>query len=576
MQLKKIKDADDSSEHIAYFSMEIGISHKLPTYAGGLGVLAGDTLKSFADLQMPVIAFTLFNRKGYFYQKISPTFDQSELETKWRPEDFFEKMNKTVSVQINDRTVELCAWKHNINGCSGFKLPVFFLDSNIEKNSKYDRSLTDYLYGGDRYYRLCQEIILGVGGVRMLNALGYTNIRKYHMNEGHAALLTIELLREESKKKNSDTHNSLEAVRQKCVFTTHTPVAAGHDKFDINIFRQVLGNYVPEFIIDGALQSNQVNMTLIGLNSSKYINGVAKSHGWVTRKMFPEYAIDSITNGIHPASWASASFSKLFDECIPGWVVDPYNLRNVLNISDNKIWDAHYAQKNALIDYINVQENADFHPGRFTIGYARRFTAYKRPDLILWDVNWLESLAERVGDIQLVFAGKAHPSDYAGKDLIKKVISIAGTINSHNSKLKIVFLKNYDMQLAKMMVSGCDIWLNTPKQPREASGTSGMKAALNAVPQFSTLDGWWVEGNIEGITGWSIGKPPIGENHDGGTTDEQDATCIYEKLENDIIPTFYSNREKWISIMKHCIAINASFFNTHRMAQQYITNAYMK
>lgn len=576
MQLEKYFEAKPQDWHIAYFTMEVGISHNLPTYSGGLGVLAGDTLKSFADLQVPVVALTLLNKKGYFYQRIDDEGQQKELEAKWDISHYFELMPNEVQIRLMGRDVKIKAWRHYVRGISGFRLPIYFLDSDVEPNSEYDRALTHYLYGGDRRYRLCQEAILGIGGIRMLKSLGYSNVRKYHMNEGHAALMTVELFNEAREGKREDDFD-VSDVKDKCVFTTHTPVAAGHDRFDIGLFREVLGGYVPEFITDNSLENEkEVNMTLLGLNMSKYVNGVAKIHGSVTQKMFPEYSIHSITNGVHSQSWASAQIADVFDRYLPGWEADPYILRNALSIPNEQVWNAHYGAKAALLDYANKEANLGFHVDRFTIGYARRFTEYKRPDLILSDVRWLESVAQKVGDIQIIFAGKAHPSDYAGKALIKKVLQTANEINSKENRVRVAFLPDYDMRLAKMMVAGCDVWLNTPKQPREASGTSGMKAALNGVPHFSTLDGWWLEGCVEGVTGWSIGEKPNPSDFEDQKSDEEDAHDIYQKLEQDIVPLFYSEREKWIGIMKHCIAINASFFNTYRMVQQYIINAYMK
>ena len=563
-------------ERLAYFTMEAGISHKIPTYAGGLGILAGDTLKSYADLHVPVVGVTLLNQKGYFYQKLDDEGNQIEQPVIWNPEDFMEKMGPQVSVDIEKRTVHLQAWKLLVKGMDGFKLPVLFLDSDLPGNSAYDRTLTSYLYGGDRAYRLSQEMILGIGGIRMLEALGYSQVNKYHMNEGHAALLIIELLRKLAKDPFNPTEADLEVVRKKCVFTTHTPVAAGHDTFETALFYRLAGDYVPSVLMQKATADGHVNMTLLGLNGSHYVNGVAKRHGEVTRAMFPEYQIDSITNGIHPPSWASPSFAALFDSTIPGWRKDPFGLRYALSIPKEKIWQAHADSKKELIDYINEHNNSGFHPERFTLGFARRFTAYKRPDLILYDVERLMQIAEKVGDIQLVFAGKAHPQDGEGKELIKKAFKTCEEVNARGGKLRLAFLRNYDMQLSRRMVAGCDVWLNTPLAPREASGTSGMKAALNGVPHFSTLDGWWVEGYIENLTGWAIGGKPLDEvNLDSEINNEADALDLYDKLEQTIVPTFYGNRDKWIDIMRHCIAINASFFNTYRMAHQYIAQAYM-
>jgi starch phosphorylase len=318
-----------------------------------------------------------------------------------------------------------------------------------------------------------------------------------------------------------------------------------------------------------------VNMTLLALNLSTFVNGVAKRHGEVTREMFPGYVINEITNGIHPQTWISPAFKDLFDKYVPEWVKDPYTLRYALSIPRDDIFEAHMQAKKQLLEEVKQKTGVEFDPLRFTIGYARRFTEYKRPDLILHDINRLKQVAEKVGDIQIIFAGKAHVHDYRGKELMKKIIQLSKQINSENGRLKIVFVPGYDMLVARRMIAGCDIWLNTPQRPLEASGTSGMKAALNGVPQASTLDGWWIEGCIENTTGWGLGAHPSdpGFNTDFDMVDE--ARDLYNKLEQLIIPTYYGNRDKWADIMRHCIAINASFFNSYRMAQQYLANAYM-
>lgn len=576
LEAKQCKENHPSKEHIAYFTMEVGISHRIPTYSGGLGILAGDLLKSYSDLCLPTIGVTLLNEKGYFYQKIDNEGNQIEENVNWHISEQLVKLPNEIEVKIEGRNIKVRAWKKIVRGITGFNLPVIFLDTNMEGNSEYDRKLTSKLYGGDRYYRLCQEIILGIGGVRMLNSLGYTNIKKYHMNEGHAALLTVELLKQtQDKSGNDESSFNVDYVKKKCVFTTHTPVAAGHDRFDQDLFRRATDNCVPDFILNKAIENNQVNMTLIALSMSNYINGVAKRHGEVTREMFPEYNIDSITNGIHTRTWVCKSIKDVFDKNIRGWNVDPYALRYALSIPKKELWNAHMLAKETLIEYINKKHNVGFHKARFTIGLARRFTGYKRPNLILQDINKLKEVAEKTGDIQLVFAGKAHILDTHGKDIIREVVQLSKRINAENGKLKIVFLEQYDMDLARMMVSGCDVWLNTPQRPFEASGTSGMKAALNGVPQFSTLDGWWVEGHFENVTGWSIGARPEDPDFVNNIDPDKDALDIYCKLENVIMPTFYNDNEKWVNIMRHCIALNGSFFNTYRMAQQYIANAYI-
>ncbi|MDP2943681.1 MAG: alpha-glucan family phosphorylase [Candidatus Omnitrophota bacterium] len=541
---------------IAYFSMEIGIDAKIPTYSGGLGVLAGDTLKSCADLKVPLVAVTLLYEKGYFYQKLDEQGNQKELPVEWNPKDFLKPLPKKVTVQIENRNVAVCGWQYDVRGITGYSVPIIFLDTDIEENSPYDRSLNDFLYGGDQRYRLAQEVVLGIGGVRMLDELGYTGIKKYHMNEGHASLLTLELL----SRMNGDS----DAVRQLCIFTTHTPVPAGHDQFPYELVKSVLGDFISLETLKRYAGLDKLNMTLLALNLSKYINGVAKRHGEVSREMFPGYPIDSITNGIHSYTWTHSSFKGLYDRYIPGWAQDPFSLRYAISIPQEEIWQAHLEAKKELIDYVNREANSGLDYETFTVGFARRATLYKRMDLVFSDINRLRSICEKRGKIQFIFSGKSHPQDWQGKELIRKVFEFSRQLKD---KMKIVYLENYDMDIAKALVSGVDLWLNTPKRPNEASGTSGMKAAHNGVPSLSVLDGWWIEGCIEGITGWSIGLKAVND-------DQQDAEDLYRKLE-EIISIFYKDRDSWIQVMRSTISFNASFFNTHRMVQQYGLNAYL-
>jgi len=544
---------------IAYFSMEIGIDENIPSYSGGLGILAGDTIKSCADLNVPVVGITLLSENGYFYQKIDENGNQIELPIQFPVANFLQELPSTTTVNIEGREVKVRAWLYQWKGVSGYIVPVFFLDTNIEGNSDYDRSITKYLYGGDNKYRLAQEIVLGIGGARMIQALGYTTIDKYHMNEGHAALSTLELY---------DQSADVEKVRQQCVFTTHTPVAAGHDQFDLNIAKSMIGNILPDFILDDVTFENKLNMTRLALFFSHYVNGVAKKHGEVSRIMFPGYSIDSITNGVHTPTWVSEPFQRLFDKHMPGWRSDPYILRSAFSMNKQEVWAAHMEAKQELINFVNTRYNVGMNYDDFTIGFARRQTAYKRPDLLISDTNRLMEISEKVGPIQIIYAGKAHPKDGSGKDTIRHIYQVMKSIGG---KVKIVYIHNYEMAIGKLMTSGVDIWLNTPRRPREASGTSGMKAAHNGVPQCSTLDGWWLEGCIENITGWSIG-PEKTENEE--SDDRIDKYDLYDKLEELIIPKFYNDRDNWIRTMRSCIAVNASFFNTNRMIQQYVLNAY--
>ena len=555
----------EKERSIAYFSMEIAIDSRIPTYSGGLGILAGDTLRSCADLRVPAVAVTLLYEKGYFYQKLDEQGNQHELPVQWNPQDYFRPLPEKIEVQIEGRSVGVKAWQYYIVGITGCSLPIIFLDTSLRENSDYDRGLTTYLYGGDEKYRLAQEIILGIGGIRMLRKLGYTEIKKYHMNEGHASPLVLELLRE--RKENEETVWDFEGVRKECVFTTHTPVAAGHDHFPYDLVKNLLRDYLPFEVVKMLGGNDLLNMTFLALNLSHYVNGVAKKHGEVSRGMFPGYTIDSITNGVHSYTWTSEPFKRLYDKYIPGWAIDSFTLRYSLGIPKQEIWNAHLESKKLLIDYVNKETNIGMDYDAFTMGFARRATPYKRMHLIFSDIERLRRITKEVGKIQFIFAGKAHPRDWPGKELIKKVFAVS---NQLREDVKIAYLVNYDMEIAKMLTSGVDLWLNTPQKPLEASGTSGMKAVHNGIPNFSVLDGWWIEGHIEGITGWSIGS----KSSEPGN-DEKDAQEIYDKLEKIILPMYYKDTERWMDIMQHSIAFNASFFNTQRMVQQYVLNAYL-
>jgi starch phosphorylase len=559
LEVKEVDPLEAGKPRIAYFSMEIGIDEHIPTYSGGLGILAGDTIKSCADLNIPLVGITLLLENGYFYQKIDEHGNQIELPIQFAVNDFLTLLQKTVTVTIEGRPVQLRVWYYPVKGITGYIIPVFFLDSNMDGNSEWDRTLTKQLYGGDRKYRLAQEIILGIGGARILQALGYKTIDKYHMNEGHAALLALELYQR---------LKDVEKVREHCVFTTHTPVASGHDQFELSYAQPMIGDMLPDSFLDEVTFENKLNMTRLALFFSHYVNGVAKKHGEVSRMMFPGYSIESITNGVHSPTWVSEPFQKLFDKHMPGWRSDPYIFRSAFSINKEEIWQAHMEAKTKLIDFVNSRYNAGLNYNDFTIGFARRQTAYKRPDLLISEPERLTQLAEKAGPIQIIYAGKAHPQDGSGKETIKKIYTVMKTFSG---KVRMAYIQNYDMRIAKMMIAGVDLWLNTPRRPHEASGTSGMKAAHNGVPHFSTLDGWWLEGCVENITGWAIGPEKTEEAASDDVIDRED---LYNKLETWILPKFYTDRDNWIRTMRSCIAINASFFNTNRMAQQYVLNAY--
>ncbi len=455
----------------------------------------------------------------------------------------------------------------------GWKHPCFFLDTDIVENQAQDREVTAYLYGGDKTYRLKQEIVLGLGGVRMLHEMGF-EIKKYHMNEGHASFLTLELL-QRSKRPIEDVWDEKlvwdrRSVKNLCVFTTHTPVEAGHDKFPYDLVSRVMGEIIPVPVLKELAGKDYLNMTMLALNLSRYINGVAKKHGEVSQSMFPGYEIHAITNGVHSYTWTCDSFKKVFDEYLPGWANEPELFVRVGRVPDERLWGAHMEAKKLLVGLAREKTGVELSTDLLTIGFARRATAYKRADLLFRDIARLERIG--AGKIQLVYAGKAHPQDEAGKKLIQNIFRYKELLKD---KIKIVYLKNYDMKTALKIISGVDIWMNTPLRPLEASGTSGMKATHNGVMNFSVLDGWWIEGHIEGFTGWSIGPAPQ-ELTPGADADARDSEDLYDKLENTIIPIYYHDRHTWIRMMQNAIGKNAYYFNSHRMMRRYVTEAYIR
>ena len=546
---------------VAYFSMEIGIKSNIPTYSGGLGVLAGDVIRSSADLRIPLIAVTLLSKEGYLKQKITPDGIQLESPEEWEPSKFMSLLPATVTIRIGESKVKVGAWVYNQESMTGGVVPVLFLTTDIEGNAKYDRKITDSLYSGDEAYRLKQEIVLGMGGVKILEALNI-NIKKYHMNEGHSSLLTLELLKRNEM--NADK------VKNLCVFTTHTPVEAAFDKFSYDLVSKVLGPELPQEVLIKYGGSSNLNMTLLAMNLSKYTNGVTETHMEYSRKIFPGYNIQEIINGVHSYTWTCQYFRQLFDTYIRGWANEPELLVRVDAIPNDELWTAHIKAKQDLFDFVNEKVDVKMDIGTLTLGFARRATAYKRATMVFSDLEKLEEVA-RQGKIQLIFAGKAHPRDEGGKMLIKDIYRY---IDLLKNKVEIVYLENYDMEMAGRMTSGVDIWLNTPLPPYEASGTSGMKAAHNGVVNFSVLDGWWVEGCVEGLTGWAIGPFPDQKINDGERR-KRELADLYNKLEYLIIPKFYKERDTWISMMRNSIGKIAYYFNSHRMMRRYATDAYI-
>ncbi|MGD0733936.1 MAG: alpha-glucan family phosphorylase [Terracidiphilus sp.] len=551
--------------HVAYFSMEIAINPGMPTYSGGLGVLAGDTLRSAADLGVPLVAFTLLHRKGYFQQHLDGNGVQTETVQPWNPSDFCTEEPARVTVSVEDRVVTLRAWRYDMTGRYGHVVPIYLLDTDVDGNSGWDRGLTDHLYGGDSNYRLQQEIVLGMGGVRMANALGH-KINVYHMNEGHAALLTLALLEGQlgGGPLGAATETDIEQVRRKCVFTTHTPVPAGHDRFSTEQTIRILGgDRTARLEKQGCFRDGMLNMTLLALRFSRYANGVAMQHAKVSRDMFPEFTIDSITNGVHAPTWVSEPIQQLLDANFSSWRRDNLYLRNAIDLPEKDILAAHARAKGDLLGEVAARIGLVLNPNVLTLGFARRVATYKRATLLFTDPARLAKIATAAGGLQIIYAGKAHPQDDPGKALIQEVCADAARLS--NDMLRIIYLENYGWDLGALLTAGVDVWVNTPRRPYEASGTSGMKAALNGVPSLSILDGWWIEGCIEGFTGWAI---------EDGANDQEEAASLYHKLENVVVPLYRDAPEKWAHLMRNTLAFNGSYFNTNRMVKQYTRNAY--
>jgi starch phosphorylase len=553
---------------IAYFSMEIAVDERFPTYSGGLGVLAGDVLRAAADLELPMMGVTLVHRQGYFHQVLDQSGQQSQRPELWRPEEMLEPLEPVISLSLNNRRLHVRAWRHWVVGVTGYRIPVYLLDTDLPENGGWERTFTNSLYGGDVRYRLFQEIVLGMGGVRILRGQGARRNILFHMNEGHSALLTLALLEERLGRRSLPNAGpeDIEAIRQQCVFTTHTPVPAAFDQFPLDMAAEALGaDRVGALRPMQGISDGKLNMTYLGLRCSRYVNGVAMRHGEVSQRMFPNDVVHSITNGVHAATWASPPFQELFDRYIPEWRHDNQYIHNAIGIPLNEIRQAHQVAKRAMIQAIAEQTGVKLADNVFTLGFARRAATYKRADLIFGDLSRLREVRRRGGPIQIVYGGKAHPSDEEGKAIIRRVFEAAKALRE---TIPVVYVENYDMHWGQLLTSGVDLWVNNPRQPYEASGTSGMKAALNGVPSLSVLDGWWVEGCYEGTTGWAIGveKNPVDPS--------LEITSLYEKLEKHILPAYYDRRQLYVGVMRSAIALNGSFFSAQRMVEQYARNAY--
>ena len=533
---------------IAYFSAEIGFSPNVPTYSGGLGILAGDHIKSAADLGLPLCGITLLYKEGYMKQKLDPDGKQTEDYPRFHPRPILKPVEVDISIKLQNRQVKIYVWRYIIEGINGHKIPIYFLDTDHEDNTEADRSITSRLYSGGTKRRILQEAILGFGGCLVLDKLGYAKIETYHLNEGHAAFLTLAL--------REKFDHDLDKVKSHCVFTTHTPVPAGHDVFPTEILKDILGDLLPDDL-DQSIVNGKLNMTRLALNHSRFVNGVSKLHGEVSRQMFPGFKIKSITNGVHHTTWTALETREIFDKYIPGWRKNPLLLRDAADIPDDVLWQMHSENKRRLLDYANAHIHVGFEGSRLMLGFARRAAGYKRAMLLFKNPERLAKISE--GRLEIVFAGKAHPKDEQGKEIIHKVVQAANKLFGH---VLITYLENYNMWLGRLITSGVDVWLNTPLRPNEASGTSGMKAAMNGVPNFSILDGWWAEGCRDGINGWAIG----GNENTGD--DDHDAELLYKLLEEKIIPTYYDDRDKWISVMRESIITSADF-TAQRMVNDY-------
>jgi starch phosphorylase len=551
--------------NIAYFSMEIALRPEIHTYSGGLGVLAGDVARSCADLDLPVVFVSLLTREGYFRQEIDREGRQIEHPDPWDPATFMTPLGAMIAIPVEGRPVWIRPWLYLLASPLGQSVPVLFLDTDLNENAPEDRGITHFLYGGDAAYRLKQEAVLGIGGVRALRALGF-EIATYHLNEGHSALLAIDLLssRREPRFRGMPQYD-LAAVRRQCIFTTHTPVEAGHDRFPYELVDRLLGEAVDIDLLKAICPGDELNMTRLALNLSHFVNGVAESHRETTGRMFPGYEVRAITNGVHVATWAHPAFARLFQARFPHWGLQPEVLVAADQLPDADIWAAHQTAKTELLREIATHGGPAMRTDLPLIGFARRMTAYKRPELLFSNLERLLAINSRF-PFQIVLAGKAHPRDTEGK---ARIVELHRHMSRLAPALPVAFLADYDMALARLLVAGSDIWLNTPLPPLEASGTSGMKAAINGVLNLSALDGWWLEAQLEGVVGWSIDGDPQTSAHDA-------ATSLYDKLEQHILPLYMNDRDRWIWMMKEAISKIPQQFNSQRMMRRYAAEAYLR
>lgn len=576
------RDMPRIDREIAYFSLEIGLEADIPTYSGGLGVLAGDTLRAAADIELPYVGVTLLYKGGYFKQQVGAGYGQKEAPDPWDPATHLRPMAPRVVVPIDGRDVRVRAWRLDLKGTTGYTVPVYYLDTDLDHNDPDARALTERLYEGGTDHRIRQEAVLGIGGRRMLRAIGH-ELGTFHMNEGHASFVCIELLSEQiaqmhERRRGYETVDelgmeSLSSVRSRCVFTTHTPVEAGHDRFHVDDVRKIIGDHPVLHRPDLYGHDKELNTTRLAMNFSGFVNAVARKHAEVSREMFPGYPIQAITNGIHAASWAAPAMRDLFDTHCPLWRASNADLRMVAGVSDDDLLGAHAKCKYAMLDMVQKRTGRLLSPDVLTLVFSRRMTDYKRPSLMLDQWDRIRELSEKT-PVQFIFAGKAHPHDMRGKEIIESILSASDALKG---QVEIAFIEAYEIEISKLLVSGADIWLNNPRPPLEASGTSGMKAAVNGVPSLSTMDGWWHEGWVEGVTGWAIGESDddltYAEDNEAMDTTHRDSALA--KLGDVIAPLYYQDKPGWASVMRHCITLNGSHFTTERMVREYALRAYL-
>lgn len=545
---------------VAYFTMEIGLKGSIPTFAGGLGVLAADLMRSAADLGMSMACVTMCWQFGYLRQKIRDDGTQEYESVPWNPERELTLLPQRVKVSVEGHDLTVGVRLLELTG-GGHVVPIYFLDTNLPENAPADREICKMLYGGDQAMRIRQEVVLGFGGVKMLRALGYPQVDHFHLNEGHCAFLTLELLRERGF--NDD------AVRASCAFTTHTPVKAGHDVFPYDVAWKIVGDGLP-WHIKKLAGDDALSMTSLALSLSRCTCGVSRVHGQVSRAMLGNPRIDAITNGVHHVEWAAPDMRALFDLRIPGWRQDPSLLEaHCRDLSDAELWEAHQKAKKMLIGAVNaVHPDDPFSLDCLTIASARRVVSYKRPELLYTNLERLKEVG--CDKLQIIHAGNAHPHDEFSMSVIQRMIERSRELRGC---IKIVYLPNYNPDLAKLLVSGADVWLNTPMRLHEASGTSGMKACLNGAVNLSTLDGWWIEGyEKDPEAGWRIGA--LASALDADDTRKIDAEDLYTQLQYEVIPEYhYPGRTRWLRRMKRAIGL-IGYFNAQRCVQEYATKAW--